>query len=146
MHRSASVLLTALATACSNPIATMDAAIAELQARPEHQADLVEVEHVLIAFAGAPRIQGVTRSLAEAKALAADVFRQATGGADFRALRQQHSNDTGPGIYAMTRKTRGDMVPGFGDTGWRLQVGEIGVAPYDATKSPFGYHVIKRLR
>lgn len=38
------------------------------------------------------------------------------------------------------------MVPGFGNVGWRLQPGEIGVAPYDAKKSPYGWHIIKRLK
>jgi len=44
------------------------------------------------------------------------------------------------------------MVPAFGNVGWRLAVGEIGVAPYDgetrpeARQSPFGYHIIKRLK
>jgi parvulin-like peptidyl-prolyl isomerase len=38
------------------------------------------------------------------------------------------------------------MVPGFGDVGWRLKVGEVGVAPNHSIDSPFGWHIIKRLR
>lgn len=125
---------------------SMDAAIAELQARPEHSDDKIEVEHVLIAFQGAPRITGVTRSLDDAKKLAEEVWQKAVAGEDFSALRKQHSNDSGPGIYPMTKAGRGQMVAGFGDVGWRLQVGQIGVAPYDKAKSPYGYHVIKRTK
>jgi hypothetical protein len=31
---------------------------------------------------------------------------------------------------------RGRMVPAFGDAGFPLKVGEIGMASYDSTKSP----------
>ena len=33
-----------------------------------------------------------------------------------------------------------------GDVGFALEVGAIGVADYDATKSPFGFHVIQRVK
>lgn len=126
--------------------ADMDAAIAALDKKPEHSADSVEVEHVLIAFQGAPRITGVTRSKDEAKQLAEKVYERAMKGEDFSALRREFSNDSGPGIYPMTKASRGQMVPAFGNVAWRLQVGEIGVAPHDAQKSPFGWHIIKRLK
>jgi len=43
------------------------------------------------------------------------------------------------------------MVLGFGDVAWRLAVGEVGVMRYDGerfdveARSPFGYHLVKRL-
>ena len=40
---------------------------------------------------------------------------------------------------------RAAMVPAFGDVGFGLQVGEVGVASFDEKSSPFGWHVIKRL-
>jgi len=46
-----------------------------------------------------------------------------------------------PGEYA-----RDSMVPAFGNVGFTLQVGQIGIADYDQTASPFGYHIIKRLQ
>ena len=53
------------------------------------------------------------------------------------------------GIGAFVQGTisfpRDEMVPAFGDVGFSLQVGEIGLAPYDKTTSPFGWHVIKRV-
>lgn len=40
---------------------------------------------------------------------------------------------------------RAAMVPAFGDVGFALEVGEVGVASFDEQASPFGWHVIKRL-
>lgn len=40
---------------------------------------------------------------------------------------------------------RAAMVPAFGDVGFSLEVGEVGLAGYDEKASPFGWHVIKRL-
>ena len=37
------------------------------------------------------------------------------------------------------------MVPAFGEVGFSLAPGEIGIAEYDPVKSPYGWHVIKRL-
>lgn len=39
---------------------------------------------------------------------------------------------------------RNQMVPGFGNVGFQLQVGEIGISNYDAKESPHGWHIIKR--
>ncbi len=41
---------------------------------------------------------------------------------------------------------RGSMVPGFSATAFSIEVGEIGVAEYSTQSSPFGYHIIKRLK
>lgn len=41
---------------------------------------------------------------------------------------------------------RAALVPAFGDVGFRLQPGEIGLAVHDEASSPFGWHVIKRLQ
>ena len=40
---------------------------------------------------------------------------------------------------------RDNMVPAFGNVGFPLALGEIGVADYDPSTSPYGYHVIKRV-
>jgi hypothetical protein len=127
-------------------VAALDADIAALAARAEHGADAIEVQHVLIAFDGAPRIRGVTRSLADAHQLTAAVWARAKQGEDFGGLMREFSNDSGPGTYPMTKARRGEMVRGFGDVGWRLEVGEIGVAPHDEKASPFGWHIIKRVK
>ena len=41
---------------------------------------------------------------------------------------------------------RSQMVSGFSATAFSLQPGEIGVAEYSTESSPFGYHIIKRLK
>jgi hypothetical protein len=128
-----------------NDTAAMDAAIAVLMAKPEQPSEKIKIQHVLISFKGAPRVPGMTRTLDEAKALAADVFKRAGKGEDFTALMTKHSNDPGGGIYDMTKAGRAQMVAGFGNVGFRLKVGEIGVAPHHAKDSPYGWHIIKRL-
>jgi hypothetical protein len=40
---------------------------------------------------------------------------------------------------------RDKMVPAFGDVGFSLTPGAVGLAMYDTNTSPFGYHVIRRL-
>lgn len=46
----------------------------------------------------------------------------------------------------MTKAGRSGMVAGFGNVGFRLKVGEIGVAPWHEKDSPYGWHVIKRVK
>ena len=40
---------------------------------------------------------------------------------------------------------RTEMARAFGDVGFSLEVGELGVADFDPSTSPFGYHIIKRV-
>jgi parvulin-like peptidyl-prolyl isomerase len=124
----------------------MDAAIQVLMAKAEQPDEKIEVQHILIAFKGVPKVTNVTRSKDEAKTLAQKVYAEAIGGGDFDALIKQHTNDRWPGIYPITKAGRADWAKSFGDVGFRLKVGEIGVAPWDATASPFGWHIIKRLK
>ena len=127
-------------------IVDMDAAIKTLMAKAEQPDESIEVQHILIAFQGVPRVTGVTRSKDEAKALAQKVYAEAAGGADFLALVKKYTNDSAPGIYPLTKAGRAGMAKSFGDVGFRLKVGDIGVAPWEATASPFGWHIIKRLK
>jgi hypothetical protein len=126
--------------------ADMDVAAKELMAKPEQATESVQIQHILISFQGAPRMSGVTRSKDEAKALAQKVYAEVIRGDDFDALVKQHTNDSAPGIYTLTQASRAGMVKAFGDVGFRLKVGEIGVATWDATASPYGWHIIKRLK
>jgi hypothetical protein len=136
-----------------DPVENLRKDIKEVAARPERKADTIQVQHLLVAHGGAG-IGGVTRSMADAEKLAADLYKQIKGGADFDALVKEHTDDSHPGIYSMTMKGEGGkgvykrtgMVAAFGDVGWRLDVGQVGVAPYDARKSPYGWHIIKRLK
>jgi parvulin-like peptidyl-prolyl isomerase len=126
--------------------ADMDAEAQALMAKPEQAVEQIEIQHILISFQGAPRMRGVTRTKDEAKALAQKVWAEAIGGGDFDTLVKQHTNDSAPGIYPLTQAGRKGMVKSFGDVGFRLKVGEIGVGVWDATASPFGWHIIKRLK
>jgi parvulin-like peptidyl-prolyl isomerase len=81
---------------------------------------------------------------------------RAQQGEDFAALVQEMTNDSYPGIYRLSNTgvapqaadeyPRGRMVPAFGDVGFRLGVGEIGMASFDSRTSPYGWHIIKRLQ
>jgi len=116
--------------------------------------DYVTVQHILIAFKGSISKASVTRSKAEAEALAGDVLGKAQAGEDFGALVKKYTDDAVPGIYKMANHKappkpgyfqRSGMVAAFGNTGFPLSVGGVGLAPYDMRTSPYGWHIIKRL-
>jgi hypothetical protein len=111
------------------------------------------VQHVLIGFKGSVRGKNIIRTKEEGQALAEDILKRAKAGEDFAALVREYTDDSFPGIYKMSNHgvsappggyARGGMVPAFGDVGFPLEVGGIGMASYDSTKSPFGWHIIKR--
>jgi hypothetical protein len=115
----------------------------------------ITVQHCLIGFSGSVPGKNITRSRDEAKKLAYEILERAKKGEDFDALVEKYTDDSPPGIYKMSGSgvppaqgeySRDSMVPAFGNVGFKLQVGEIGIADYDQTASPFGYHVIKRLQ
>ena len=140
----------ATAEGSTSKVAALRKNVAETKARPEHDAKSVEVAHILIAFRGAMR-SSQSRSKDEAEELTADLLARALNGEDFTALSKQHSNDPGGGPYTMSIDgsvgfPRGSMAGAFGNVGWRLEVGQIGVADYDSQQSPFGWHIIKRLQ
>lgn len=128
--------------------------------KPAGELDRITVQHILISFQGsAGTVPDVTRTQAEAKALAEKILGLARGGGDFLALVKQYTDDRAPGIYKManfgvepiqsppSRKeyARAKMVAAFGDVGFKLKAGEVGLAVYDPVKSKYGWHVIKRL-
>ena len=143
------------AAAAASNLDRLRADAAAVAARPEAKDDIVEVQHILISFHGATRMPPtVTRTREEAEVLAADVYAQVLAGGDFTALMEQYTDDKGSsGIYRMSQNPavpadwpRKGMAAAFGDVGWRLDVGEIGPAAFDPQKSPFGWHLIKRLK
>ena len=80
---------------------------------------------------------------------------RAQEGEDFDRLVNEFTDDSAPGIYSMANTgvmpvgdefPREQIVQAFGDLSFRLQVGEVGIAEYDAQISPYGYHIIKRLK
>jgi len=122
--------------------------------RPEP--DRVSVQHILVAFKGSVPDAKVTRSLAEARELAFELYKRARAGEDFDALVKRYTDDEYPGTYSMSnfgiapdpaRKEypRAKMVKAFGDVSFRLKAGEIGLAEHDPKDSKYGWHIIKRL-
>ena len=132
-------------------VESLRAAIAKFEKQKEHTAGRVQVQHILISFTGANSRVAAKLPRAEAEALVADLVQQIHNGADFDALVKKHTEDSHPGIYGMSARggggdyPRSGMAAAFGDVGWRLEVGEVGVAGFDPGASPFGWHIIKRL-
>jgi parvulin-like peptidyl-prolyl isomerase len=128
--------------------------------RPEKAANgqpaVITVQHVLISFEGSERSEQ-KRSKAEAEKLAFEIINRAKNGEVFEKLMKEFSNDPGGGTYTLVNDgvsanqsageyDRRGMVPAFGDVGFRISVGEVGLADYDAKTSPFGLHIIKRIK
>ena len=125
-------------------------AAAEERKEPEH----IKVQHILISFVGRLRGNTVTRSAEEAKDLAYQLYERALAEEDFEALIEEFSDDPGEGVYSMANHgvrpgpgeyQRSGMVPAFGDVGFPMEIGEIGIADFDGRKSPHGWHIVKRI-
>lgn len=138
------------------------AKLGTLPVKPKSPPAHVQVQHVLIGFQGTIPGKTITRTKDEAEKLAADILDRARKGEDFDALVTKYTDDQYPGIYGLSNNgvkpdaaaheyPRGGMVAGFSDVAFGLSVGNIGVAPYQPDKSkpglsPFGWHIIKRLK
>lgn len=141
--------------ACQTPSTPAPAAAATPEAAPAAPAaDHIKLQHILIAFAGKVPGKNITRTEAEARQLAEEILERAKKGEDFDALVRTYTDDAHPGIYGLSNSgvepaagefSRDRMVPAFGEVGFSLAPGEIGLAVYDARKSPYGWHIIKRL-
>jgi hypothetical protein len=116
----------------------------------------IEVQHVLVGFKGSVPGKAITRTQEEAKKLAYEILERAKKGEDFGNLVQQSTDDQFPGIYRLADNgvtveqgaeyARGGMVKGFSDAAFALEIGGVGIADFDKQTSPYGWHVIKRLR
>lgn len=159
---SALVLLPIVGISCTpstpssdKPATSQSSATEELL--PNGEPKEVTVQHCLIAFQGSLGDQPVRRTKEEAETLAKDLMKMLEAGDKFDEIVRQFTDDSAPGIYSManhgvtpdpTRSVapRGGMVQAFGDVGFKLKVGEYGLAEYDPEKSKFGWHIIKRLK
>ena len=123
----------------------------------KEEPDIVTVQHILIAFQGSvPASKNVTRSQAQAQALADSLYQRAKAGEDFDVLVEEYTDDNFPGVYQIANKdsdansdqlifARSQMAESFGDVAFSLAVGEIGMAQYDPKKCKYGWHIILRL-
>ena len=126
------------------------------------EATHVTVQHVLIGFKGSVRGKMIERSREDAENLANEILAKAQAGENFDALVKEYTDDSPPGIYHMANFNqdsdlrnpvlemrvypRDKMVGAFGNVGFPLKVGEVGLANHDMKESPFGWHIIKRLK
>lgn len=117
---------------------------------PQH----VRLQHILIGFKGTVPGKDITRSQEEARSLAAQLLDRAKKGEDFDALVKEYTDDQYPGVYALANRmvtpaegefSRDRMIAAFGEVGFPLQIGEIGMAQYEPRRSPYGWHIIKRI-
>ncbi|MCH2184080.1 MAG: peptidyl-prolyl cis-trans isomerase, partial [Mariniblastus sp.] len=79
-----------------------------------------------------------------------------TDGENFGKLVKEYTDDSPPGIYEMANfgetnvpqgvYERKGMVAAFGNVGFPLPVGGVGLAVYDPQTSPYGWHIIKRIK
>ena len=116
--------------------------------------DRVKVQHVLVSFKGRLRGRFVDRRKPEALQRANEVLALAREGRPFGGLVKEYTDDSFPGILEIVNRgveprpgehKRFDLARSFGDVAFALEVGEIGIAQYHATRSPFGWHIVKRL-
>lgn len=160
---AAVIVLLAPTLACQTPSTPSPAATATPEAAPAAAApaaaavpaaDRIKLQHILIAFAGKVPGKNISRTEAEARLLAEEILARANKGEDFDTLVRTYTDDAHPGIYGLSNSgvepaagefSRDGMVPAFGEVGFSLAPGEIGLAVYDARKSPYGWHIIKRL-
>ena len=122
---------------------------------PETPPQHVQVQHILIGFSGSVPGKPITRTKDEAKKLAYEILDRARAGENFDGLVKQYTDDSPPGIYGMSGTgvtpaagefPRDGMVAAFGNVGFAISVGNIGIADWDPASSPYGWHVIKRLK
>lgn len=116
--------------------------------------DHVRVQHVLIGFQGSLPGKTISRSRNEAETLATNLLHSAWFGRDFDTLVRDYTDDQYPGIYGMSNTgippgqgeyARTSLIPAFGDVGFSISPGNIGMAAYDPRTSPYGWHLILRL-
>ena len=124
------------------------------QTKSAPEPERVVVQHLLVSFAGRLPGKPVTRSQKEAETFAHELLERARRGEDFDALVKQYTDDQHPGFYTLVNRSRSQaageygreqLVAGFGDVAFKLKVGEVGLCEFDASRSPYGYHIIKRI-
>src|SRR5262245_22132088 len=131
------IILPALAVMAAGAMVALAQETKPAPAAPAGEPEHIQVQHCLISFTGKLPGKNISRSQEEAKKLAYDILARAQKGEDFDALVKQYTDDQHPGIYGMANKgvspasgeyPRQGMVAAFGDVGFKLKVGEVGIA------------------
>jgi parvulin-like peptidyl-prolyl isomerase len=131
----------------SRPIETAQGyVVLERLTNPPLGPERISARHILISHAGSSKpAPGVTRSAAEARALAEQIAGQAHApGADFTALAKQYTEEPQGKERAgdLGAFGRGQMVPAFEKAAFALNVGEVSAV----VETPFGFHIIERYK
>jgi protein-export membrane protein SecD len=103
--------------------------------------EVMNGSHILIAYEGAlSAAEGVTRTKAEAEALANQIASRLDSGEDFVSLARTYSDGpSGDDGGTLGSFGRGDMVPAFEAVAFDLESGEVS----DPVETQFGYHIIR---
>lgn len=118
-------------------------------------AGCIQVQHVLIGFKGSVPNKPIERTKEASAKVAQQVFGLAKKGENFDNLVATFTADSVPGVYLLCdlpKKPgpefwlRSGMVKSFGDVAFSLKVGEVGMTQFDPHFSPYGWHIIKRLK
>ncbi len=148
MNNGISVLIGLLVLALASP------AGANRNDNEDEEPAKITVQHVLVGFKRSVKGKQIDRTKAEAQQLAEDVLETAQAGVEFADLVKRYTDDRYPGIYTLVNKgetpvpgefKRYDMMTCFGNIAFQLEVDEIGMADYHATRCKFGWHIIKRI-
>ncbi|MGB8332688.1 MAG: peptidylprolyl isomerase [Polyangiales bacterium] len=100
----------------------------------------INASHILLMYAGSER-SSATRSKEDARSQIAAIEKRLQEGADFAALAREHS-DCGSALGGgdLGGFGRGQMVKGFEDAAFALNVGDTS----GIIETPFGFHIIHR--
>ena len=141
------------------PAADPKAAAGTMPVKPKVVPAHIVVQHILIGFKGSVPGKEIERTKEQAKQLAYEILASARKGDNFDELVKKWTDDSPPGIYGMSNLgvppnkaadppeyPRSGMVPAFGNVGFAMMPGNIGIADWDAKDSPYGWHIIKRLK
>ncbi len=124
-----------------DPLESADMLARQLSEKPTS----AHVQHVLVSWKDAPGARdprAQARTKADADKLATELLAKVRAGGDMAALMKEHSEDPGSKDNARVYEVTPDapMVEPFKNLSLRLHDGEAGLV-----KSPFGWHVIKRV-
>lgn len=105
----------------------------------------IRARHIVVAYLGAERASpSIGRTRDQAFLRANEALRRAKSGDDFEGLVAEYSDEPGAAARGgdLGEFSRGQMVQSFSDAAFALQVGQIS----DVVESPFGFHIIERLK